>query len=96
MLKKRFSPVLVAIVVVLVTVVALTVREASATADLISEKDGAKGAMTLECASLPSRYSIHTEYVYEADMWVVRTENGPAGVDGGLMDLLSNYWTCSR
>jgi hypothetical protein len=84
------------IVIAVVIIVALTVREASATAAIISERDEAKGAMTLDCASLPSRYSIHTRYVQEADMWIVRTENGPTGVEGGLIELLSTYRTCSR
>ena len=44
--------------------------------------------MIITCASLPSRYSIHTEYVQAADMWIVRTENGLTGVDEGLIDLL--------
>lgn len=94
MFKNRLFNVFIVIAVVII--VALTVREASATAAIISERDEAKGAMTLECASLPTQYSIHTGYVQEADMWIARTENGPTGVDGGLIDLLSNYRTCSR
>ena len=75
----------------LVLAVTFTVREAVATTAIASEIDAA--AM---CASLPSRYSIRTEYVQEANMWVVQTEQGPTGVDGGLLDLLSDYRTCSR
>ena len=84
------------IVIAVVIIAALTVREASATAAIISERDEAKGAMNLQCASLPSRYSSHTGYVQEADMWIVRAENGPTGVDGGMIELLSTYRTCSR
>lgn len=89
MLKHRFFNLLIAIA--LVIVIAFTVREAVATTVIKSQTDAG-----IECASLPTRYSIRTEYVKEADMWVVRTEKGPAGVDGGLIDLLSKYRTCSR
>jgi len=84
------------IAILLITVVALTVREAFATSMIVSGTDAKKGAKTLECASLPSRYSLRTEYVKEERTWIFRTEDGPAGVDGGLIDLMSNYRTCSR
>ena len=82
------------IAIALVIVVALTVREAAATAGMISQTDSANGANALECVSLPSRYSIHTEHVGE--MSVLYTEDGPTGLDGGLVELLSNYRSCSR
>ena len=94
MLRNRLFNVLIA--VALIIVVALTVREAAATAGIVFGTDSTKGATTLKCVSLPSRYSLRTEYVKEADMWIFRTEDGPTGVDGGLIDLLSNYRTCSR
>jgi hypothetical protein len=79
------------IAIALAITLTFTVREAFATSLLRAE-----GNAVTTCASLPSRYSFHTEYVKEADMWIVRTENGPTGVDGGLIDLLSNYRTCSK
>jgi len=88
MLKHRLFNVLIAIA--LVIAVALTVREAVATTVITSETD-----FVAKCDSLPSRYSIRTEYVKEADVWVVRSENGPTGVDGGLLALLSNNQSCS-
>ena len=94
MSKKRLFKVLIA--VALVTAVALTVRDASATANIQSREDVTKGANIVACASLPSRYSLHTEYVKERGIWVAYTEDGPAGVDGGLIELLSNYRTCSK
>jgi hypothetical protein len=94
MFKKRLFNLLIAIA--LAIVIALTVREAAATAELTAETESAKGTKASECASLPSQYSIRTEYVQEADMWIVRTENGPSGVDGGLIDLLSSYRPCAR
>ena len=94
MLKHRLFNLLIAIA--LVIVVALTVREAAAIAGLTSQADSMKGTKARECASLPSRYSIHTEYVDEMGMSVTYTEDGPTGVDGGLKTLLSAYKTCSR
>ena len=89
MLKHRLFNLLIAIALVIVT--AFTVREAVATTIIRSQVDTA-----IKCADLPSRFSIHSEYVKEADMWIVRTENRPTGTDGGLIDLLSDYRTCSR
>ena len=89
MLKNRLFNVVIAIA--LVMVVALTVREAFATTILRSQPN-----IAMECASLPSRSSIHTEYVEETGMRVSYTEAGPTGVDGGLKDLMSAYRTCSR
>jgi hypothetical protein len=89
MFKNRLFNVLIAIA--LVITLAFTAREAFATTLLRSEVNAVAA-----CESLPSRHSIHTEYVKEANLWIVRTENGPTGVDGGLIDLLSNYRNCSR
>jgi hypothetical protein len=86
----------VVIAILLVIVTTLTIREGAATAGVISEKHSTNGAEILRCMSLPSRYSLRTEYVKEADMWIIRTEDGPTGVDGGFKELLSNYRTCSR
>lgn len=80
------------VVILLVTVIALTVREAAATAGILSQRDSTK----VECLDLPSRYSIRTEYVKAAGMSMPYTEDGPTGVDGGLIDLLSSYRTCSK
>ena len=89
MFKNRFFNVLIAIVLVLT--LGFTVREAFATSSLKSEESA-----IIECKDLPSRDSIHTEYVSEANVWSLRTENSPTGVDGGLIDLLSNYRACSK
>jgi hypothetical protein len=89
MIRNRVFNLLIAIAVMIVT--ASTAREAVATTILRSE--GNKASM---CLSLPSRYSLHSQYVKEANVWVVRTENGPTGRDGGLIDLLSHYRNCSR
>lgn len=94
MLRNRLFNVLIAIL--LVTVVAFTVREAFATTNIVSRANAKTGAAASECASLPSRYSLRTEYVQSSRMSVPYTEDGPTGVDGGLIELLSNYRTCSR
>lgn len=89
MLKNRLFNLLIAIA--LFIVVALTVGEALATTIITSQPDAVP-----ECNRLPSRLSIHTEIVKETGMRFTYTEDGPTGLDGGLMDLLSKYRTCSR
>ena len=89
MLRNRLFNVLIAAALVLV--VALTVREAFATTAVTSQPSAAAA-----CASLPSRYSIHTAYVQEAGISVPYTEDGPTGVDGGLLALMSAYRSCVR
>lgn len=50
----------------------------------------------LKCSDLPSQYSIRSEYRDDWGMSVISTEDGPTGIDGGLIYLLSSYRTCSR
>ena len=88
MLRNRFFNVLIAIA--LVIVVALTFREAFATGKIMPQMNAT------ECASLPSCYSIHTEYVKGTGTRLTYTEDGPTGVDGGLIYLLSVSQTCSK
>jgi hypothetical protein len=85
----------VSIAIALIIVIAFTVREAAATAAVVSQASSAMRS-SVECASLPSRYSIHSEYVEAGGVWVTYTEDGPTGVDGGLVDLLASYRTCSQ
>jgi hypothetical protein len=94
MLRNRLFNATVAFLIIIVVI--LTAREAAATAGIISETDSTKGTEIVKCLSLPSRYSLRTEYVKEANIWIFRTEDGPTGVDGGLLDLMSDYRTCSR
>jgi hypothetical protein len=79
------------IAISLVIVVALTVREALATSITTSQTD-----VAVKCDSLPSHYSIHTETVKTTGTRLTYTEDGPTGIDDGLMSLLSDYRTCSR
>ena len=94
MFKNRLFNVFVAIA--LVIVVALTVREAFATSNVVSQTNAKNEAAASACAIFPSRLSVHTEYSDPQHMWVTHTSQGPTGVDGGLMELLSTYPTCSR
>jgi len=94
MSKNRFFHVFIAIA--LVVAMALTIRKAAATAGIITETNSASETEILKCTSLPSRYSLRAEYVKEANTWMFLTEDGPTGVDGGLIELMSNYRTCSR
>ena len=89
MLKNRLFNVFIAIALVIVVV--LTVHEALATTAVAT-----KTGFVITCDSLPARSSVYTQYVKEANMWVVFTEDGPTGVDGGLRELFTAYRTCSR
>lgn len=83
------------VAVVLMALVGFTVREAAATTTIISQENAASQSAAA-CVSLPSRYSIRSEYVPAMDAWVTVTEDGPTGLDGGLIQLLPDYRTCSR
>jgi hypothetical protein len=82
------------IVLALVALVGLTVREVYATAAVLADDSASR--LNGECASLPARASIHTEYVQEAGAWMTYTEDGRTGMDGGVIHLLSMYRTCSE
>jgi hypothetical protein len=83
------------VAVVLLVVVGLTIREAAATSSLVSQKGNASRP-SAACDGLPSRYSIRSEYVQAMDAWVIVTEDGPIGLDGGLIQFLSDKRTCSK
>ena len=84
------------IVIAFVALVGLTVRESSATSVVITA-DQSQGALikAVECASLPARTSIHSVNTAESGLWLPYTKDGPTGLDGGLIHLLSNYRDCS-
>lgn len=88
MKSQRFFHLLIAIA--LLAAIAFTVREAAATADVLS---GTESVSQSECADLPSRHSIRTEYSSQRGAWITVSEDGPTGMDGGLVHLLSD---CSR
>jgi hypothetical protein len=92
MLKNRLFNVFIAVALVLI--IALTVREAFATTNIISRGGAANEAAILECGSLPSHFSIHTKRMQETGTQLIYSDAGPTGVDGGLVYLLSAYRTC--
>lgn len=83
------------VAVALLVMVGLTIREAAATTIAITQADAASQS-SVACASLPSRYSIRSEYVQAMDNWVIVTEDGSTGIDGGLIQLMSDYRTCTK
>jgi hypothetical protein len=89
MFKNHLFNVLIA--TALIITLAFTVQEALATTAITSWTD-----REIKCADLPSSYSIHSMYEKELGRLVTYTEDGPTGVDGGLIHLLSSYRTCSR
>jgi hypothetical protein len=94
MSKNRWRTALIVLTLVMATV--LIVQAAAAKTDPLSHEDARKGIKSIECASLPSRHSIHIEVIEETGTRLTHTEDGPTGIDGGLIRLLSDYHTCSR
>ena len=82
------------IVIALLAAIVLTVREAAAISILTSRADSVSHSGT-ECADLPARHSIHNEYDSERGAWVTVSEDGPTGIDGGMVQLFSEYRKCS-
>ncbi len=80
----------------LVIVAGLTAREALATSNAVSRANPANEIRDSACATLPSQLSVHTEFVSEKGLWVTYTGQGPSGLDGGPMSLLTAHPTCSR
>ena len=62
----------------------------------IAGETRAESKEELKCLSLPSRHSIRSEYRDDLGVLVISSEDGPTGIDGGLIYLLSSYRTCSR
>jgi hypothetical protein len=84
------------IVIALVVLVGLTFREASATSAVITANQSHGNlAKAEECFSLPARSSIHSVNM-ENGLRLPYTKDGPTGLDGGLIYLLSNYRDCSQ
>lgn len=79
------------VAVALLALAVLTIQDAAATVSVISHTTYVSQSSE-ECASLPARSSIHTEYVN--GVWLPYSEDGPTGIDGGLIHLLSAYRTC--
>jgi hypothetical protein len=74
----------------------LSVGKVIARMNILSGSKVTMIARAPDCVSLPSHYSVHSEIIPETGTTLPYTEDGPAGLDGGLIHLLSNYRTCSR
>ncbi len=90
MSKTRLFNVLVAVVLVLV--LALTVKDAFATAGFVSGSTH-RSESSAACPEVKRHPVARARYVKEMGGWLPYSENGPTGVDGGLIYILSN---CSR
>jgi len=76
------------VLIAVVVLVLMTAREATATTVLVSQKS--------TCVSMSSQLSVYTEYVRERGLWMTYTQDGPTGVDGGLIQLLSEKRACAK
>ncbi len=77
----------------LVVIVVLTISQAVETTKIVSAASGPPD--TSGCFSAMDRLSLTSEYVEEAGGWFLRTNKGSTGVEGGLLELLSNSRGCT-
>jgi len=89
---KRFFNLLIAIE--LGSFMVLTVWQSVETTKVVSAANQQNSSSDTACFSGMDRLSLTSVYVEEAGGWFPRTNKGPTGVDGGLLDLLSNYHAC--
>jgi hypothetical protein len=94
MSKKHLFHLLVALALLIVATFA--VRDAVAGTNRRPQRDASGADVAVACSHLPSQYSIHTEIVKATGTRVIVTEDGPTGLDGGFMGLMTAYRTCSR
>jgi hypothetical protein len=89
--KNRFFN--LAIIVVLIAMAALTVSQAMAASSLVSADPSASD----QCSAPGVNFSsVHMVYAESTGRWMPYTDNGPTGVDGGLIQLLSARRSCSQ
>ena len=91
MLKNRLFNVVIGLS--LVVIVVLTVSQAVETTKIVSAASGSPDAFG--CFSAMDRLSLTSVYVEEAGGWFPRTNKGSTGVEGGLLELLSNSRGCT-
>ncbi len=91
MLKNRLFNVVIG--VALMVVIVLTISQAVETIKVVSAASGSPD--TSGCFSAMDRLSVTSGYVEDAGSWFPRTNKGLTGVDGGLIDLLSNSHGCT-
>ena len=92
MFKSRLFNIL--IVAALIAVMALTVLQAVETTRVAHAAQQSKLANTPFC--LMPAAPIQSMYVKQMGIWVPRSASAPTGVDGGLIQILSDYRSCSN
>lgn len=81
------------IIVALAVTVVLTISQAVETTKVVSAASVSPDAAG--CFSAMNRLSLTSVYMKEIAGWFPRTNKGLTGVDGGLLELLSNNRSCS-
>lgn len=99
MKRNRLFNVFVTVALVLMAV--LTIRGSLETTKVASAASGPDQALaphnTPFCDNpAVRRSSIQRIYVGQMDTWLMYTDGGPTGVDGGLIHILSNSRVCSK
>jgi hypothetical protein len=85
------------VILALASMAALTISQVAATNRLVSAASNGGAAADEQCSALGvDRSSIHMVYVERVGAWMPYTQNGPTGVDGGLLQLLSERQACSQ
>jgi hypothetical protein len=85
------------VILALAAMAALTISQAMATNRLVAAASNGGTAADEQCSALGvDRSSIHMVYVEQARTWLPYTKNAPTGVDGGLLQLLSERQACSQ
>jgi hypothetical protein len=82
------------IAVALVLVVSLTIWQSVETTKVVSAAGQQNEPARTACFSEIERLSLEAVFV-EGVGWASYTNQGPTGVDGGLLELLSNSRSCS-
>ena len=90
-----------AMILTLVMVAAFTINQVVAANRLVSAASSDGTAPNHLLAGAPcsasdlDRSSIHVVYVEQFGAWMPSTNNGSIGMDGGLLELLSDRRTCA-
>ena len=91
--KNRFFNLVV--IVALAVMAALTINQVAAANRLVSGESNLRTSYS--CSAPGAVHSpIRTEYEAGRGGWVISTDDGPTGVDGGLIQLLNDRRACSN
>jgi hypothetical protein len=86
------------VIATLTLMIALTIQGAIETNKVAMAAGAADQTLTAPICNKPpvAQSSIRRVYVQQIDSWLTYTDGGPTGVDGGLIELLSNARLCSN